>query len=265
MDRLWKLEARISTYEQCISYIIKLDDDARWSEYAGKCPELEPDLTEGSEDYLNDFPECWFTPEKERVTLPSALAPGEVARLLMEGVAKVEAGLRKGQINDSLDGLRLALGEKSLCFRMDVRNANSQRTTQRAWDNIHKFDTEARKHRNIYNICRDALRRLDIDPEYLETLRDITEDDMKMAGDITEEHRVGQRSDTLAWFWRHGANREGDDMSGPHMHECEWYPLYAFQSNLWEWAIASHGRVLGPLGADKFYINYCLRHIVSHN
>ena len=140
--------------------------------------------------------------------LPSALAPGEVARLLMEGVAKVEAKLRKGQINDSLDGLHLALGEKSLCFRTDVRNANSQRTTQRAWDNIHKFDTEARKH------------------------RDITEDDMKMAGDITEEHRVGQRSDTLAWFWRHSANREGDNMSGPHMHECEWYPLYAFQSNI---------------------------------
>ena len=76
----------------------------------------------------------------------------------MEGVAKVEAELHKGQINDSLDGLRLALGEKSLCFRMDVRNANSQRTTQRAWDNIHKFDTKARKHRNMFNLCRDALQ-----------------------------------------------------------------------------------------------------------
>jgi len=39
----------------------------------------------------------------------------------------------QSQVTDALEGLRLALGEKSLCFRTEVRNANSQWTTHRAW------------------------------------------------------------------------------------------------------------------------------------
>jgi hypothetical protein len=221
LDRRRKLEARISSYEQRISYIMKLDDDVQWSIQSGKLPELDPQPDEAFDDYLVDYPEDWFTPEKERITIPSALAPGEITRLSLDGVAKVEAELRKGQINDSLENLRLALGEKSLCFRADVRNANSQRTSQRAWDNVHKFDADARRHRNIYNHTRNALERLPVEPEYLETLQDITEEDMKMSGDVTEENRFGQRSDTLAWFWRQGGMLESDDGSSPRMQECK--------------------------------------------
>jgi hypothetical protein len=221
LDRRRKLEARISTYEQRISYIVKLDDDVQWSIHTGKTPDFDPDPGEVSDDLLDDYPEGWFTPEKERITLPSALAPGEIARLSLDAIAGVEAELRKGQINDSLEGLRLALGEKSLCFRAEVRNANSQRTTQRAWDNIHKFDSEARKHRNMYNHTRDAIRRLPVEDQYLDTLQDITEGDMKMSGDITEENRFGQQSDTLAWFWRQGSDPGSDDIASPRMHECK--------------------------------------------
>jgi len=221
LDRRRKLEARIGTYEQRISYIMKLDDDVQWSALAGKTPDLDPQLGEPFDDLLDDYPEGWFTPEKEQITLPSTLAPGEIERLSLHSIAGVEAELRKGQINDSLEGLRLALREKSLCFRADVRNANSQRTTQRAWDNVHKFDSEARQHRSMYNHVRNAIRRLPVEVEYLGTLQDITESDMKMSGDMTEENRFGQRSETLAWFWRHGAGRDSDDIAGPRMHECK--------------------------------------------
>lgn len=228
LDRRRKLEARISSYEQRISYTMKLDDDVRWSTQSGKLPEPDPQPEEAFDDYLVDYPEDWFTPETERITLPSALGPGEIERLSLDVIAKVEAELRKGQINDSLESLRLALGEKSLCFRAEVRNADSQRTTQRAWDNIHKFDADARRHRSIYNHTRNALQRLPVEPEYLETLQDITEADMKMSGDVTEEHRFGQRSDTLAWFWRQNGQPESDDDSSPRMQECRHnlsYPL----------------------------------------
>lgn len=221
LDRRRKLEARIGTYEQRISYIMKLDDDVQWSALAGKAPDLDPQLGEASDDLLDEYPEGWFTPEKERITLPSALAPGEIARLSLDAIAGVEAELRKGQINDSLEALRLALGEKSLCFRAEVRNAHSQRTSQRAWDNVHKYDSEARKHRSTYNHIRNALRRLPVEVQYLDTLQDITEDNMKMSGDITEENRFGQRSETLAWFWRQGPGPDSGDLAGPRMHECQ--------------------------------------------
>src|SRR5260370_21753762 len=103
----------------------------------------------------------------------------------LKSIAIIEAELRKGQVADALEGLRLTLGEKSLCFRTEVRNADSQRTTHRAWDNVHKLDVEARKCRATYLRARRALTRLGGDAQYLATLHDITDVDLQIAGDIT--------------------------------------------------------------------------------
>jgi len=217
LDRRRKLEARISAYEQLVSVIIKLDEETKWSTQNGTIEDIDARAGEASDDLSDMYPDEWFTPEMERITLPSALAPGEIDRLSLNSIAMIEAELRKGQVTDALEGLRLALGEKSLRFRTEVRNANSQRTTNRAWDNIHKFDVEARKCRSTYRQARMALRHLSVDPEYLATLRDITDDDLKVAGDLTDERRVGQRSDALPWFWRFG---DAVESGGPHMQEC---------------------------------------------
>jgi hypothetical protein len=40
--------------------------------------------------------------------------------------------------------------------------------------------------------AREALRCLNVDSEYVERLQDITKEDMKMAGDVTEENRMGE-------------------------------------------------------------------------
>jgi hypothetical protein len=134
----------------------------------------------------------------------------------------IEVELRKGQVSDALENLRLALGEKSLCFRTQVRNADSQRTTHRAWDKVHKFDAEARKCQSTYRYARSALQRLPIDHKYSKTLHPITDDDLKVAGDLTDEARFGQQSDTLPWFWRVG---EAVCDSGPQMEECKKHDL----------------------------------------
>ena len=217
MERRRKLEARITNYEHRMSLIMKLDDDTMWSKRQGKDSDVDPDIGDLPYDLSELYPDGWFTPEGDQITLPSALAPGEIERLAFQSIATIEFELRKGQVTDALDGLRLALGEKSLCFRTEVRNANSQRTTSRTWDNVHKLDTEARKLQSTYRTARNALQRLNIDPEYLETLRDITDDELKVAGDITDDQRFGQRSDALPWFWRIG---EPVGSSGPRMQEC---------------------------------------------
>src|SRR5258705_1826098 len=217
MDRRRKLEARITAYEHRISVIMKPDDDTKWSTQDRQIPDIYPQPWETSDDLLEHYPDGWFTPEQGRITFPSALAPGEIERMSLKSIAMIEAELRKGQVVDALEGLRLALGEKSLCFRTEVRNADSQRTAHRAWDNVHKLDAEARKCRATYRQARHALMFLEVDPEYLATLREITDDDLKVAGDITDERRFGQRSDTLPWFWRTG---EPVVVGGPRMLEC---------------------------------------------
>ncbi|KAI0245553.1 hypothetical protein BJV78DRAFT_1158538 [Lactifluus subvellereus] len=175
--------------------------------------DFDPD---GSDDALESHPNGWFTPERDRITLPSALGPGEIEHLSLESIAMVEAELRKGQVTDALEGLRLALGEKSLCFRTEVRNADSQRMTARAWDNVHKLDAEAQKCRATYRHARSALQHLPTDLEYLATLQEITDEDLKLAGDITDKRRFGQQSDALPWFWRIG---DINTSNGPRMQE----------------------------------------------
>jgi len=90
---------------------------------------MDPQPGDVSDDLLELYPDGWFTPEWEQIILPSALAPGEINCLLLQPFAMIEAKLCKGQVADALEGLCLALGEKSLCFQTEVCNANSQRTT----------------------------------------------------------------------------------------------------------------------------------------
>jgi len=43
-------------------------------------------------------------------------------------------------------------------------------------------------------------------------LQDITDDDLMVAGDLTDERRFGQQLDALPWFWHSG---DSIDASGP--------------------------------------------------
>ena len=96
LDRRRKLEARITTYEHRISVIIKLDDDTQWSTQDGKIPDMDPQPGEASDGLLELYTDGWFTPEREQITLPSALAPGEIDHLSLQPLSMIEAELRKG-------------------------------------------------------------------------------------------------------------------------------------------------------------------------
>ena len=81
----------------------------------------------------------------------------------------------------------------------------------------------------MYNRARAALIHLNHFPAFLATLHDISEQDMKMSRDITEENRYGQRSDTLAWFWRLDDGLSNEDTLSPHMKECKYLVLTSIQ------------------------------------
>src|SRR6202011_2248414 len=102
-----------------MSIIIKPDDETCWS---GQDSQIVESHSEASDNILELYPDGWFTPELDRITLPSALVAGEID-LSLNPIATIEAELCKGQITDALEGLRLAFGDKSLCFRTEVRNA----------------------------------------------------------------------------------------------------------------------------------------------
>lgn len=201
---------------------MKVDDDVHWRTTDGVSPSLVPG---DDPEWEIDYPDGDIQPEIALVPMPSLLVMGELDRLGLRSIAHIEVELRKGQVSDALDSLRLALGEKSLSFRTDIRNADSQRESNRSWDKVHKFDDHARRERDVYRLARTALDNLPTDQEYLSSLREISDEDMKVSGDLTDERRFGQRSDTLPWFW--GFGPEGGLGTGnERLRECAYSSLY---------------------------------------
>lgn len=93
---------------------MKLDNKVVWSRGDRKVPDAEPDVEDFPHDILDLDPDRWFTPERDEITLPSALAPGEIERLAFQHIATIKFELHKGQVINALDKLCLTLGEKSL-------------------------------------------------------------------------------------------------------------------------------------------------------
>jgi len=73
--------------------------------------------------HLDEDPNGWQTiaPEHMSIFMPSSLQIADMQRLGLVTMASQELELRQGQANDALEGLRLALGHKSLLFRTKVR------------------------------------------------------------------------------------------------------------------------------------------------
>jgi hypothetical protein len=59
-------------------------------------------------------------PETTALLLPSALDATDIQRLGLSALAKQELELRKGEANDILENLRMALGHKAILFRQEV-------------------------------------------------------------------------------------------------------------------------------------------------
>jgi hypothetical protein len=67
----------------------------------------------------------------------------------------------------------------------------------------------------MYKLAREALLSLGAEiPQF----QPILQHDLKVEADIVEENRFGQRSHTLAWFWRLGTLTDGESS---WMDECE--------------------------------------------
>ena len=94
--------------------------------------------------------------------------------------------------------------------------------TCHAWDNVHKLDHRAQTFQSTYQLARTTLQHLSVDPEYCATLQDITDDDLKVAGDLMDKQRYGQQLDSLPWFWCIGYE---NNTSSLQMQECRYSSL----------------------------------------
>jgi hypothetical protein len=203
---------------------------SRFSDYFG---EVDPDdfesedsnpwvdLIEDSSDEDMTGPEISpgaFCPEKTRLLLPSVLGMERCKELGLMPLAQKERRLREGQANDALHAIRLALGYKALIFRTEVRAANSQIKTTRAWKHVTAIETTVKQHSGIYRQARRAMVRLGAPDAILECFKPLTNHDLKSNTFVVDLNEPGQRNKKLAWFWNMDVQRE---MQDSWMEECK--------------------------------------------
>ena len=172
---------------------------------------------------IDDEEAVTIGPECSHLCLPSSLGLTECKRIEWNTLASQEVELRKGQANEALEILRMALGHKALLLRKLVRNSKSQKQSTRAWGEVKKVTSMIYMHVRTYKMAREALIQLLDDrqaTEILSVYQEISAGDLKMSGDIVEENRIGQRRDTLPWIWRLG-NNQNTDQNIHWMEECE--------------------------------------------
>ena len=73
-----------------MSMMMRLDNDTRWDREHGQHPDKGETPAEMSGDPLELYPDRWFTPEKDQITLPSALDLGEIERLSLSQIVTIE-------------------------------------------------------------------------------------------------------------------------------------------------------------------------------
>jgi hypothetical protein len=157
-------------------------------------------------------------PEMVVLPLPSNIISTEL-RPLIESLISVERELRKGQANDSLEGLRIGLANKSLLILTNVNNSTSTKQSTRAWSSVRNAQSQILSHARCYQRAWQALKRIGTE-EDLTIYQKLDEKDLVIVKDISMAKRFGQGSDALAWFWRIGPSQE--TLTGEWMEECKW-------------------------------------------
>ena len=182
------------------------------------------DSEDDSEDDFGDDDEPPQTsslpPEKITIGLPSNLDLDSLKENGFAFVLDMEANLRMGDMNDTLEKLRVVLGTRSVLMKKTLRGTQGGSGKTRAWAEINNYTRERNLLVRYYLRSRQALIQLGTHPELVETTyKPIKAADLKVTGDIVEENRFGQHSDSLPWFWRLDKTELMEDSNV--MQECE--------------------------------------------
>jgi hypothetical protein len=151
--------------------------------------------------------------------LPSTLGSNWCVRHGVQALAIKESKLRYAQANDSVHGIRLALGFKSALFRTQVRNARTQQTKTRAWTAIQNVDTTVHQHARNYSMARDAYLNLQDTSGTSPELPPLLATDLRVNTVILGAAQVGQQNTQLPWIWSFGISDKED---GTWMDECKY-------------------------------------------
>ena len=161
--------------------------------------------------------------EKQRIRLPSSFGK-EACSGPLKFLSPVELDLRKGQANDAMHGLRLAIGQKSFKYRSQIRQGSSNphsgyAARTRSHAEIRTIQRTIDQYARIYTSSRNAMCALGASQDDLDVYRKLTPSDLVASTAVIDFNARGQRNEGLSWIWqRHAASTDNPEW----MDECEY-------------------------------------------
>lgn len=196
---------------------------------AGRPPEAPPTRHALTSDADNPFtstrvtsadPGATLSPEIDVLSLPSSLGVYQCEQLGIGHLAEDELRLRKGQAEDTLQELRLLLGEKALVFRTLVReSANSQAGKTRSQTAVRAVQDKVKLQHRIYNSCRQAMIALGADEDVLQQYQQMTAEQLVIHTKLLDPSEHHTRHEHLPWFWKLHLSLSPADTN--HLNECK--------------------------------------------
>ncbi|KAA1476902.1 hypothetical protein DENSPDRAFT_785705, partial [Dentipellis sp. KUC8613] len=210
-DRRWRLKTRIDALSRSMSEAIGITSEISESilGYDGfqgsEFDEVTGDDVEGVQPYHGDGPGYArgdgngyargqrIQIENQQLPLPSSFGKKWREDADLGDAVADEISLRKGQANDALENLRMALAHKATTYRVDIRPAKSQAEMQKAWRALNQVENSVQQQARIYTKARFSLIRLGADPTTLAKYRLLVPADMRVETALVDLHARGNR------------------------------------------------------------------------
>ncbi|PPR03993.1 hypothetical protein CVT26_001037, partial [Gymnopilus dilepis] len=192
-------------------------------------------------------------PECTRLALPSAFPKEYLTKLASVDICQLELELRRGQANNILESIRLAISQKSFQYTGNLRMADKKTIMTRARASIPELAHQISKQRRFYTACRQAMVNLGIaQDELVNIYRPIVDDDVQTSTAVIEPNMPGLSRKQLSWIWTVGRDTSviGDPVQ--EFQRVHWLRARA-QKNRWdEEKILTHWEMVWT---TKFFIS----------
>lgn len=160
--------------------------------------------------------------EEQRIPLPSTFGRTACAGRLKH-LAKVELSLRKGQANDALHALRMAIGQKSFVYRSKIRKGSTSSNSNykqrlRNSSGAQTLEMSIDQSSKVYISARRAIMKLGASKADKAKYQVLQPEHVHASTAVVDFNARGQRNESLSWIW-HVHRAPAEDPTW--MQECK--------------------------------------------
>ena len=131
--------------------------------------------------------------EVATLPLPSYMGMDACRQLGLEGLANQELLLWQGQANDALHEIRLALADKAVLFRTEVRHGRNYTMVSRAWKKVTDTEAVVKRHAAVYQHCHRQMILIGANSDLLAHYQPLDKKDLRVSTAVSDPNARGHR------------------------------------------------------------------------